>query len=181
MSLVKADFENEIESEKKPLIQSLQDLNIVESWSDGKLKSTTSYHVTENEEVFFGYTPKSKRGTSIAEYNSALQRVQDQDIYPVIPADTHLTLAPEGLAASSIYVRRPGLQWYEEMIGTNYLPKAVLDETLVIEQISQSPHENIIRYYGCRVRRGYITSIVLERLQETLSQYIMISTRTTLW
>ena len=76
MSLVKASPENEIESEQEPLIKSLQDLNIVESWSDGKLKSTTFYHVTQNEEVFFGYTPKSKRETSIAEYNSALQRIK---------------------------------------------------------------------------------------------------------
>ncbi|KAJ5783832.1 uncharacterized protein N7518_009509 [Penicillium psychrosexuale] len=175
MSSVEASPENETAFEQKPLIKSLQDLNIVESWNDGKLKSTTFYHVTENEEVFFGYTSKNKRETSIAEYNSALQRVQDQDIYPVIPADTHLTLALEGLPASSVYMKRPGLQWYEEMIGTNYLPKAVLDETIVMEQISQSPHENIIRYHGCRVRRGYITSIMLERLDQTLSQYVSTS------
>lgn len=176
MSFVdQASPKNEIKFEQKPLIKSLQDLNIVESWKDGKLKSTTFYHVTENEEVFFGYTSKNKREMSIPEFNSALQRVQDQDIYPTIPADTHLTLAPEGLSASSVYVKRPGLQWYEEMIGTDYLPKAVLDETMVMEQISQSPHENIIRYYGCRVRRGYITSIVLERLDQTLSQYVTTS------
>ncbi|CAI7653963.1 unnamed protein product [Penicillium glandicola] len=109
--------------------------NSIESLdSEGELKSTTFYHATEDEEVFFGYASKNKRETTIAEFNSSLKHVQDQDIYPEIPADTHLTLAPEGLDSSLIYLKRPGLQWYEDMIGTNYLPKAVLDETIVMEQ-----------------------------------------------
>ncbi|KAJ6152434.1 hypothetical protein N7497_006753 [Penicillium chrysogenum] len=135
-------------SQDPPLVKSLQDLTIVESWKDGKLKSTTFYHVTEDEEVFFGFASKNKREMTIAEFNSSLQRVQDKDIYP---------------------------EWYEDMIGTNHLPKTVLDETIVMEQISRSPHQNIIRYYGCRVRRGYITSIVLERLDQTLKDYASTS------
>lgn len=39
-----------------------------------------------------------------------------------------------------------------------------------MEQISKSPHANIIRYHGCRVRRDRITAIVLERLDQTLTQ-----------
>ncbi|KAJ5236862.1 hypothetical protein N7489_006953 [Penicillium chrysogenum] len=162
-------------SQDPPLVKSLQDLTIVESWKDGKLKSTTFYHVTEDEEVFFGFASKNKREMTIAEFNSSLQRVQDKDIYPEVSPNTHLTLAPEGLSDSLVYVKRPGLQWYEDMIGTNHLPKTVLDETIVMEQISRSPHQNIIRYYGCRVRRGYITSIVLERLDQTLKDYASTS------
>ncbi|KAJ6177978.1 hypothetical protein N7519_008439 [Penicillium mononematosum] len=165
-----ASPENEVE-----LVKSLQDLTIVESWKDGKLKSTTFYHVTEDEEVSYGYTPKNKREMTIAEFNSSLRRVQDKDIYPEIPTDVQLTLAPEGLGSSLVYVKRPGLQWYEDMIGTNHLPKAVLDETIVMERISRSPHRNVIRYYGCRVKRGYITPIVLERLDQTLSEYASTS------
>ncbi|EKV12257.1 hypothetical protein PDIG_45820 [Penicillium digitatum PHI26] len=88
-----------------PLVKSLQDWTIVESWKDEKLKSTTFNHVTENEEVLFGYTSKNKR---------------------------EMTLASEGLDDSLVYVKQPGLQRYEDMIGTNHLPKAVLDETLVM-------------------------------------------------
>ena len=161
------------EDKDSQLIKSLQDLTIVESYdSAGKPKSTTFYHITEDEEVFFGCTSKSKHEITLAELNASLQRVQDQDIYPEVPADTHLTIAPETLDASLVYVKRPGLQWYDDMIGTNYVPNAVLDETLIMEEISKSPHQNIIRYYGCRVRRGYITSIVLERLDQTLHQYV---------
>jgi serine/threonine protein kinase len=70
----------------------------------------------------------------------------------------------------SAYIKRPGLTCYESMKGTDYVPKALLDETLIMELISKSPHENIIGYYGCRVRRGRITAIVLERLEKTLTQ-----------
>lgn len=41
-----------------------------------------------------------------------------------------------------------------------------------MEQISKSPHPNIIKYYGCRVRRGRITAIVLEQLDCTLNEYV---------
>jgi serine/threonine protein kinase len=57
------------------------------------------------------------------------------------------------------------------MKGTGYVPKALLNEALVMEQVSKPPHPSIIEYHGCRVRRGRITAIVLERLDQTLSQY----------
>lgn len=158
-----------------PLVESLQDLTIVESLDpSGKPKSTTFYHITKDEEVYVGQTSKNKRETTIPEFNAALQRIPDQDIYPAVPADSQLTLAPEGLDEPSVYVKRPGLQWYDEMRGTNWIPQTVLDETLVMEKISQSqpPHPNIIQYHGCRVRRGYITCIVLEQLDQTLHEFV---------
>ena len=40
-----------------------------------------------------------------------------------------------------------------------------------MELISKSPHPNIVGYYGCRVRRGRITAIILEQIDKTLTQY----------
>ena len=40
-----------------------------------------------------------------------------------------------------------------------------------MEQISKSPHPKIVGYYGCRVKRGRITAIFLELLDQTLTQY----------
>lgn len=42
-----------------------------------------------------------------------------------------------------------------------------------MEQITKSKpsHPNIIGYYGCRVRRGRITAIFMERHDQTLMQY----------
>jgi serine/threonine protein kinase len=56
------------------------------------------------------------------------------------------------------------------MKGTDYIPRAILDETLVMEQLSKFPHPDIISYHGCRVKRGRITAILLEKLPETLAQ-----------
>lgn len=135
----------------EPLVKSLQDLTIAESLdSERKTKSTTFYHITKDEEVYFGQTSKNKRETTIPEFNAALQRIPDQDIYPPVPPDGQLTLAPEGLDEPSVYVKRPGIQWYDEIQGTNSILKTVLDETLVMEKISQSPHRNPTARERCR-------------------------------
>lgn len=56
------------------------------------------------------------------------------------------------------------------MQGTDYIPKVTLDEALIMEQISKSPHPNIVHYHSCRVRRGRVTAIVLERLEQSLTE-----------
>ena len=56
------------------------------------------------------------------------------------------------------------------MKGTNFIPRSVLEETLIMEQKSKIQHPNIIQYYGCHIRRGRITAIVLERLDQAFSQ-----------
>ncbi|KAL2843165.1 kinase-like domain-containing protein [Aspergillus pseudoustus] len=159
------------------LVKYLQDVTIVESiGADGQLKSTSFFYITASDEVYFGGTAENKREVTIPEINAVLQRVPDEDIYAKLPTDDinniELTLARETLVdESSIYVKRPGLQWYEDMIGTGYCPKALLDETMIMETISKTPHPNIVRYHRCRVQRGYITSIVLKWLDKTLDQY----------
>lgn len=155
-----------------PTITSLRDLTIIEAWDSGANapKYITFYHVTNNEEVYFGQSSKNKRGMTPAEYRAALEHIKDDEIYPEVPTDIQLTIAPEGLDDSSAFVKRPGLNCYETMKGSNFIPKALLEETLVMEHLSKSPHPSIIGYYGCRVRRGRITAILLERLDQTLTQ-----------
>jgi serine/threonine protein kinase len=40
-----------------------------------------------------------------------------------------------------------------------------------MEQVSKIRHPNIVKYHGCRVRRGRITAIVLEHHDQTLMEY----------
>jgi serine/threonine protein kinase len=101
----------------------------------------------------------------------ALEHIRDDEIYPEVPTNTQLTIAPESLGDSSAFVKRPGLNCYETRKGSNYIPRALLDETLVMEQISTSSHKKIVGYYGCRVKRGRITAILVERLDQTPTQY----------
>ncbi|CAM1509511.1 Fc.00g032500.m01.CDS01 [Cosmosporella sp. VM-42] len=119
----------------------------------------------------FGQSTKNKRELSLEEFSAALEYVKDEEIYPEVPKDVALTIAPDNLDDASAFVKRPGLNCYETMKGSDFIPKELLQETLVMEQISKMHHPNVLQYYGCHVRRGRITSIVLERLDQTLTQY----------
>ncbi|KAF8858152.1 hypothetical protein BDZ45DRAFT_674123 [Acephala macrosclerotiorum] len=165
---------DETESDRKPPpVASLRDLTIIEAWDSetNTPKYVTFYLITHDEEVFFGQSSKNKREMTLAEYSAALERIRDDEIYPEVPTDAQLKVAPESLDDSSAFIKRPGLNCYETMKGSNYIPRALLDETLIMEQISKSSHPNIVGYYGCRVKRGRITAILLERLDQTLTQY----------
>lgn len=156
-----------------PKLTSLHDLTLIEAWDTEKNepKYVTFYHITADEELWFGQSFKNKRDLTLDEYREALERVPDEEIYPEIPPDTQLTVAPDDIA-DAVYVKRPGLNSYETMKGSHFIVKNVLDETLIMEKISKTQHPNIIKYYGCRTRRGRITSIVLKELECTLTQYV---------
>ncbi|KAK6080867.1 hypothetical protein SCUP234_04965 [Seiridium cupressi] len=156
-----------------PSVRSLQDLTIVEAWdpATNTAKYTTFYYITEVEGVWFGESPKNKREISLSEYESLLQRIRDEEIYPEIPGNVQLRTISED--PPDCYIKRPGLYNYEDTRNTNFIPTEVLNEVLIMEKISQEPgpHPNIIRYLGCHVRRGRITSIVLEKHSQTLAQF----------
>lgn len=158
---------------KAPKLTSLQDLTIIEAWDSERNapKYVTFYLVTDDEELWFGQSSKNKRELTLDEYHEALELVPDGDIYPEIPPDTELTVAPDAIDGP-VYIKRPGLNSYETMKGTHFVVKAVLDETLIMEKICKTQHPNIVKYYGCRTRRGRITSIVLKEYNYTISQYI---------
>ncbi|CAI6101302.1 unnamed protein product [Clonostachys chloroleuca] len=161
--------------QKPQLVKSLQDLTIIEHYDRGatKPKATTFFHITADEELYFGETPKSKFDTTIAEFNEALERVPDEDVWPEIPPGTQLTLAPEGLTEESAFLKRPEIiSFHPGGSNNDMIPRSILRETLIMEQISTSPHPVFIRYLGCRVRRNRITAIWLERHEITLKDYV---------
>lgn len=154
-------------------LRSLRDLTIIESFSPGTTvpKHTTFYHITSDERLYFGQTFKNKKELTLQEFGHALERIPDEEVYPNIPSQPPLTIAPDNIDQPT-YIKRPGLNSFEDMRGTPFVPKAILQETLIMEQISKTAHPNIIHYYGCRTRRGRICAIVLEELEQTLSQFI---------
>jgi serine/threonine protein kinase len=147
-------------------------LTIIEAWdtATNSSKYITFYLVTPDEVVYFGESTKNKREMTLQEYSSALKLIPDDELYPEVPKDIQLTFVPEDLDNDLAYIKRAGLTDYESMKGTDFVPKALLGETLIMERISKSPHPNIIGYHGCRVKRGRITAIALEQLEETLTQ-----------
>ncbi|KAI1494120.1 serine/threonine-protein kinase [Biscogniauxia mediterranea] len=156
-----------------PFVKSLEDLTIFEAWGSlaSRPKYITFYAISPKEEVFFGQSPKSKEEMDFSDYVSGLEYIRDEEIFPVVPDSMSLTVAPDNLDDASSFIKRPGMNCYEIMKGTGYIPKKMLDEVIAMERVSKAPHPNIVHYYGCRVRRGRITGIVLERLGLTLRQY----------
>lgn len=84
---------------KPPLEISLRDLTTIEvrDTEASKLKYVTFYHVSPHKKVSFGQPTKNKREPSFAEFNAALQRVEDEEIYPEIPKDITSKIAPDNL------------------------------------------------------------------------------------
>jgi len=158
---------------RAPPLKSIRDLTLVEAWDTErkKPKYVTFYLITPEEEVFFGQSFKNKREISLEEYSAGLEHIPDEELYPEVPKDINLTIAPDHLDDVSAFIKRPGLNSYETMKGTEFIPKEILTETLTMEEISKINHPNIIKYHGCHVKRGRITAIVLERLDQTLMQY----------
>jgi len=163
------------ETTMSPIITSLQEV----TWHEITVvapkpaKYNIFYKVTPDDQVYFGQSMKSKEEITVDECMAALQHIDDAEIYPPVPPDYSLTIAPAHLTDASAFVKRPGLVSYQELKGTSYIPQAVLDETLIMETLFRSPHANIVTYYGCRVQRGRITALFFERLDQTLYQYAL--------
>jgi len=123
-----------------PVLLSFRDLTILEAFDQGATESkyVTFYLVTPEDELYFGQSFK-KQEITLAEYNAALEHVPDSEIYPEVPPDTPLTIAPDHLDDVSAFIKRPGLNSYESMKGSNFVPKGVLEETLIMGQISKTP------------------------------------------
>jgi len=157
---------------QRPVLTSLQDLTIITALDPetNEAEYVTFYHITSDDHLYFGQLYKQQKDISLTDYNSALNRVDDREIYSLIPEGTALKIAPSHWDDTTAFIKRPGLNRYETMKGTAYIPKQVLQETLIMEQLSIAPHPNIITYLGCHVKRGRITAIVLERLGQTLTQ-----------
>lgn len=101
-----------------PKLTSLQDLTIIEAW-DNKTntpKYVTFYHVTAEEELWFGQSSKNKRDLTLDEYSKAMKRVPDEEVYPEIPAGIELTIPPDNtMNDCAVYTKRPGLNCFETM------------------------------------------------------------------
>ncbi|KAK4038635.1 kinase-like protein [Parachaetomium inaequale] len=136
----------------------------------------TEFHVIDEDDVVYhGQIKTSKLKISLAQYSAALPSVPDEELYPELPADAKFTLAPENITKDTLYLKRPRVDFYgdyKEQNVVELLPLMLLEEIHALEIVSQHPHPNIVRYYGCRVRRGRITALVLDRYSHDLKEYL---------
>lgn len=122
----------------------------------------------DNDTAYIGrfFNTRSQDLTEI-QIETALEEIPDRDIYPEL-ANEDVKVATEHLEVDT-FIKRPTLQDYyffrgDDGRGLPQLRAMLLDETRALEIISRNPHPHIVPYHGCRVRRGRITGIVLEKL-----------------
>lgn len=138
----------------------------------GAFQHTTFAVIDEDDIAYFGTLNYRKHDITLEQLTSALTPISDHDFFP--PWDEKLTRAPDALPPN-IYVKRPDLVLYgvfQEHNALRLIPEGLFEEVKAMEMLSQHPHPNIIYYYGCRVRRGRITGLILERHSYTLTDYL---------
>ncbi|OAA67872.1 Protein kinase-like domain protein [Niveomyces insectorum RCEF 264] len=100
--------------------------------------------------------------------------VSDDHCFCPFPIEEGLMVAPESIFKETVYVKRAGMSFYKTKDGRNEMTVAkdyLMQEARVLQQLSKRPHPNIVGYFGCRVRRGRVVGLVLERLTTSLGEY----------
>ncbi|RMZ74315.1 kinase-like domain [Pyrenophora seminiperda CCB06] len=141
----------------------------------GAFRHTTFAVIDEDGTAYFGTLNHRKRDITLEQLLSALAPISDHDFFPEwSPWNEKLTRALDALPPN-IYVKRPDLALYgvfQEHNALRLIPEGLFEEAKAMEMLSQHPHPNIIYYHGCRVRRGRITGLILERHPYTLTDYL---------
>ena len=117
------------------------------------------YGCLENDEI---------KVPSLKLVNKTLERLPDRDIYFRLARAPHVTVAPEPTIAPGLFLKRPTLSNYIDSVGRWFR-----EEVDALELIAQHPpHPHIVKYHGCRVRRRFITGIVMDDVEgEDLNAY----------
>ncbi|KAJ5959654.1 uncharacterized protein N7479_006804 [Penicillium vulpinum] len=162
----------------KPQITSWDDLTEVWEQSDdemGKIQRTSFALFDSNESFHYGMLEIPKANITFDQVIDTLKSVPDEEIFtPWLDPGVELMQAPATLT-EDFYVKRPDPQMYEVMKEHNALSQlsaGLLAEAEVLESLSQHPHPNITRYYGCRVLRGYFIGIVIDKHPHDLYTYL---------
>ncbi|CAG8241614.1 unnamed protein product [Penicillium olsonii] len=143
---------------------------------DSDLVQSTSFGLIDDTGIFYyGQIDSPKAQISLEKLNDTLNPVPFDPIFPVWPpSGAELSTAPE-LLTTSTYIKGANFEmyhWLKERGLEKQLLNSRVGEAQVLEELSQHPHPNLIRYYGCKVTEGYFTGIVLERHPHDLEAYV---------
>ncbi|KAG7126049.1 Serine/threonine-protein kinase/endoribonuclease IRE2 like [Verticillium longisporum] len=148
----------------------------------------TAFAVVDVDDVIhYNKLPIRRAEVSLPHVTSTLKPISDSEIFPKWPyshqsGTKQLTQAPSTLPTNGqVFIKRPNLSQYDVFKRHNavhLLARGLLEEARTMELLSQHPHPNIIRYHGCRSRRGYLTGIVLDHYSHNLKDYLKNGTGT---
>ncbi|KAK0665208.1 hypothetical protein QBC41DRAFT_283441 [Cercophora samala] len=145
--------------------------------------TTFTYFTPDTDECYIGTLPlpsSSLTPSLILQSSSTLQRIPDNLIYPVMPGKPLMALiiAPDSPPADSetgaYFIRRPNLLNFDpkDKDRAEQQQAMLLREAVILQQLAQHGHENMIRYHGTRTRRGRITGLVFDKHPYTLLEYL---------
>lgn len=138
---------------------------------------TTFGKIERGEDRFYyGQIFKREQDISFPEFTRTLKQIPDGDIYPALATHSDIRVAqvPDPFP-DHIHLKRPSIQCYDDFKAqdkTSLISNHFLQEIYVLEALSEAPHPGIVKYYGCRVRRGWITGIALEHYWKDLKRYV---------
>ncbi|CAG8939766.1 unnamed protein product [Penicillium salamii] len=143
---------------------------------DSDLVKSTSFGFIDDTDTFYhGLLNSPKAQISLEQLIDALTPIPHDEILPIWPLpETELRKAPD-LLTPNVYIKRPRLEmysWLKERGLGKQLFTSLVGEAQVLEELSQHPHPNLIRYHGCRVVNGHFTGVVLERHPHDLEVYV---------
>ncbi|KAF2213378.1 hypothetical protein CERZMDRAFT_17352, partial [Cercospora zeae-maydis SCOH1-5] len=128
-------------------IRSKRDLTVlceVEDAETGAFLRSTYGYIDRSDSAWFGRMPgKRKYDLTVADLQSTLKRIPDEQIYPEATP--------------------PQLTGCDDAQLAALLPALLLEEAKLLEFLKIHPHPNLIKYYGCTLKNGRITGIALER------------------
>lgn len=138
---------------------------------------TTFAVIDEDDVTYFGRVDLPKRETTFEQYTSALTPIPDEDLYPEMSsANESFTVAPARVGpGDEVYVKRPRLgmyDFYKENDVLSVMPSMMLEEAHALQAISRTHHPGLVKFHGCRVRRGRITGLVLDRHANDLNNHL---------
>ncbi|KAK4233855.1 hypothetical protein C8A03DRAFT_47691 [Achaetomium macrosporum] len=171
--------------DKHPVIEHWSDLRIyVTVFEDPHAEVATWIHYTAEDEAYMGRSHKDPDNMTLDKLAAGLVRLDDSDIYPEVSAAGPITVAAKILDDSATFIKHCGFRQYpppKQLVEKGFKASLqkdgytakdqLLEKVLVMDKLSKTPHPYIVRYLGCRVHRGYITGIVVERLIWDLSTY----------
>jgi len=114
-------------STKIPSLKSFFDLTIIRTYDNSKkFMNDAAFYLTPDDVLYFCKVEREKQ--TFSDFYEALEPVPDEEIYPLVPTDIPLMIAPENLDESSAFIKPPGFMSYDNLKGTDVLSKILLSE-----------------------------------------------------
>jgi serine/threonine protein kinase len=151
-----------------PGISSKADVKLFEVWSTetDKFKCSRFTHFDSTDHVWIGQKDDVRKyELTVQDLNSALTVVPDEKAFPRAPE--HVTPAAT-TDPITCFVKRPQVHALLNEDYAPYVPQMLMDEVEALEFLKDHPHPNIVLYHGCKIERGYLTGIVLQRQPKVL-------------